>query len=103
MRRRGFAIALILLRAATARAQAVDDLKDLAIEDLMRIEVQRVFGASERSQPVTEAPSSVSIVTSDDIARYGYRSLADILRSVRGFYVTNDRNYRQYGMTGSLS
>ena len=66
----------------------------------MRIEVQRVFGAAERLQPVTEAPSSVTIVTSDQIARYGYRTLADILRSVRGFYVSNDRNYSYLGVRG---
>jgi outer membrane receptor for ferrienterochelin and colicins len=52
----------------------------------MRIEIQHVFGASERLQPVTEAPSSVTIVTADEIARYGYRTLADILRGVRGWY-----------------
>ena len=66
----------------------------------MRIEVQRVFGASERMQPVTEAPSSVTIVTAAEIARHGYRTLADILRSVRGFYVSNDRNYSYVGVRG---
>ena len=66
----------------------------------MRIEVQRVFGASERLQPVTEAPSSVTIVTADEISRYGYRTLADILRSARGFFVSNDRNYSYVGARG---
>ena len=62
--------------------------------------MQQVFGASDRLQPVTEVPSSVTIVTADEISRYGYRTLADILRGVRGFYVTDDRNYSYVGARG---
>ncbi len=66
----------------------------------MRIDAGRVFGASERIQPVTEAPASVSFITAEEIARYGYRTLADILRGVRGLYVTNDRNFSLLGARG---
>ena len=59
----------------------------LSIEDLMAVKIEKVYGASKFLQNVTEAPASVSIVTSDEIKRYGYRTLADVLKSVRGFYV----------------
>ena len=36
----------------------------------------------------------------EEIARYGYRTLADILRGVRGLYVTDDRNFSLSGMRG---
>ena len=75
-------------------------LKELSIEQLMEVEVNTVYGASRYEQKVTEAPSSVSIVTADEIKKFGYRTLADILRSVRGFYVTNDRNYSYVGVRG---
>jgi iron complex outermembrane receptor protein len=88
-----------LAPAASAEAQT-QRLPDLSLTDLMNVHVERVFGASERLQPVTEAPASVTIVTADDIKRYGYRTLADILRSVRGFYVSNDRNYSYVGARG---
>ena len=47
-----------------------------------------------------EAPASVTIINKDEIKKYGYRNLADILRSVRGFFVTNDRNYQYLGVRG---
>ena len=80
----------------------MNKLTKLGIEELMEIEVPTVYGASRFEQKVIEAPSSVSIVTSDEIKKYGYRSLADILRSVRGFYATNDRNYNYLGVRGFI-
>ena len=66
----------------------------------MEIEVPVVFGASKFEQKATEAPSSVTVITSDEIKRYGYRTLADILQSVQGFYVSYDRNYSFLGSRG---
>jgi len=91
-----FVLAL-LVAPPVARAQA---LSDLSLEELMRIDAGRVFGASERIQPVTEVPASVSFITAEDIARHGYRTLADILRGVRGMYVTDDRNFSYLGARG---
>jgi iron complex outermembrane receptor protein len=89
-----------VLAWSTPSAAQERPLPDLALEELMRVDIKHVFGASERLQPVTEAPSSVTIVTRDEIARYGYTTLADVLRSVRGFYVTDDRNYSYLGARG---
>ena len=63
-------------------------------------EIPSVYGASKYEQKVTEAPASVSIITASEIKNYGYRTLADVLRSVRSFYVTNDRNYSYVGVRG---
>lgn len=94
-----FAFLLCMTLAVPAAAQT-PDLAEIPIEDLAGMLVQRVFGASDRLQPVTEVPSSVTIVTADEISRYGYRTLADILGGVRGFYITNDRNYSYVGARG---
>ena len=86
--------------AVSPPAAAQSSLPDLSLEDLMQLDAGQVFGASERLQPVTEAPASVSFITAQEIARYGYRTLADILRGVRGMYVTNDRNFSFVGTRG---
>jgi iron complex outermembrane receptor protein len=75
-------------------------LKSLSLDQIMQIEIPTVFGASKHDQKTTEAPSSVSIVTRREIQVYGHRTLADILRSVRDFYVTDDRNYGYVGVRG---
>jgi iron complex outermembrane receptor protein len=63
-------------------------------------DIPSVFGASKYEQKISEAPSAVSIVTADEIKKYGYRTLSDIVRSQRGFYVTNDQNYEYMGVRG---
>jgi outer membrane receptor for ferrienterochelin and colicin len=80
--------------------QAPKGLGQLSLEELMDIKVDTVYGASKFQQKVTEAPSSITIITADEIEKYGYRTLSDVLQSVPGFYVTNDRNYSYVGMEG---
>jgi len=69
-------------------------------EQTLLQEIPSVYAASKYEQKVTEAPSSVSIITSEEIKKYGYRTLADILRSVRSLTVTYDRNYSYIGLRG---
>ena len=52
-------------------------------------EVPSVFAASKYDQPLSEAPADVTIVTRAEIQRYGWLTLADVLRGVRGFLVTS--------------
>jgi iron complex outermembrane receptor protein len=73
------------------------DLSQLSLEELMQ---QEVTGASNYVQKVSEAPADVSVITASDVRRYGWRNLADVLRSVRSFYLTNDRTYQYAGIRG---
>ena len=87
-------------RALAQTPPTAPDLADMTIQELMLIHIDSVYGASGYQQKVTEAPASITIITSDEIQRYGYRTLADILRNVTGFYVSYDRNYSYLGVRG---
>lgn len=91
---------LATTRALGQKKDETPNLLDMSLEDLMALDIDSVYGASGFKQKVTEAPASVTIITSEEIQRYGYRTLADILRNVRGFYVSNDRNYSYLGVRG---
>jgi outer membrane receptor for ferrienterochelin and colicins len=91
-------VALIAPLAPRARSQEKGkDLTGIPLEDLAKLQV---YSASKFLQKISEAPSSVSIISAEEIAQHGYRTLDDILRNTTGFSITNDRNYSYIGARG---
>lgn len=88
----------VCLAGGSARAQERSrEAGTLSLDSLLNVKIST---ASRMPQTVSEAPASVTIVTADDIERYGYRTLDEVLSTVKGFYRSYDRNYSYIGTRG---
>lgn len=63
------------------------ELTSLSLEDLLKTELQTV---ALHSQSAVSAPGAVTVITAEQIRKYGYRTFAEALSYVRGFYLTDD-------------
>lgn len=85
----------VSLAGVSASAQGAPQDETLLFQDL-----SHVTGASRYEQDTREAPASITIITAEEIQRYGYRTLAEALSHVRGFAVNDDHNYSYVGVRG---
>lgn len=91
----GLGVGGALSGAATAQEE---DYTAYGLEELMAMDL--VYGASTYQQRLSAAPSAVLVITADEIEAYGFRTLADLLDTVAGYYTTSDRVYRYVGIRG---
>lgn len=107
LRSGGLAVGATLLLASVGSSQRAEpaplsartqDLSTMDLEQLMKVEV--VFAGSKRAQQTRDVPSFVSVVTAAQIKEHGYQTVADILKTLPDFYVSNDRNYSFVGVRG---
>jgi outer membrane receptor protein involved in Fe transport len=92
---------LLLLCARMGLAQDSDpqDLTNLSVEDLAQV---RLSTASRHLTDARKAPASVTTIDAQEIRKQGWQTLADLLRSVPGFYTASDRAYSYLGVRGFL-
>lgn len=91
------ATALALAWPSSAAAQSAPELAGLPLARLLDMEVT---GASRVAGRRSESAASVSVLTRDEIAALGWRTLGEALRSLRGTMLVNDRTYDYAGVRG---
>lgn len=90
-------ICLVALGADAAFAEG-DELDRFQLDELMRPLV--VTAGSGTLDSLARAPASVFTVSREEIARHGWRSMAEILANVPGLYVIDDQVLPAVGVRG---
>ncbi|MEZ4220442.1 MAG: TonB-dependent receptor [Polyangiaceae bacterium] len=80
-------------RVAIAAEKRTSTRFDLARE-------AQVSAVSRATQRVEEAPSSVSIISGQELRAMGYPTIAEAVRGIRGLYLSDDRSYTTVGVRG---
>jgi len=89
-------VAALLAGTSNARAET-DDLAGLSLADLVKVQVIQTPKFAINAE---FTPSSVSVLSRAEIRAFGWHTLADALRSLNGYNVTNDHSYSYVGVRG---
>ena len=88
------------LHAQEADGDSSED--DLDLVKLLNVQVST---ATKTNESIDDAPAVITVVTRDDIHRWGYRNVAEVLNHCVGFYSVDDHiqpNVAVRGVTGGL-
>ena len=89
--------ALAVCAALAATNTAAQDAGSKPLDELLATPVST---AARYEQRLADTPAAVTVITAEEIARYGWETLAEVLNAVRGLYISYDRNYTYLGIRG---
>jgi len=90
----GAVVTVMALLTVRAGAQTP---ADTPLDALLNLPIS---AAAKYEQRLADVPASVTIVSREEIERFGYASLAEVLEAMRGLYLSYDRNYTYVGVRG---
>ena len=96
------ALALVLALGPAGRAAAADDgpASDIEAVPLESLVDLSLGAASLHQERASEAAAAVFVLTGDDLAAHGFRTLGEALRSVPGLYGYRDDSFGMVGVRG---
>jgi outer membrane receptor for ferrienterochelin and colicins len=71
----------------SAESRKVQDLTDLSLADLLNKQVET---ASKVDEKLSDAPGIVSVITRDELERFGGMTLKDVMERVPGLFAASD-------------
>lgn len=92
----GLSSVAVLALASVLRADDQTPLK-LPLDELLATPIST---AAKYEQKLSSVAASVTVITSEEIERYGWTTLPEVLQSIPGFYITYDRVYAYIGVRG---
>jgi iron complex outermembrane receptor protein len=93
----GFISTGLLTLSSSLQASDANTYIEMDLEQLLDVEI---VTASKYGQKLSETASSVTVINKQQIKQFGYRTVGDALRSVPGFFVSNNREYENVGIRG---
>ncbi|MDA3780791.1 MAG: TonB-dependent receptor [Bacteroidales bacterium] len=93
---------LLLISSYTLYSQISDssktyDLFEMSLDDLMNIDI---VSATGQNQSINDAPSIISVITSKQIQKKAYRSVAEAVNSIAGIDIITDHYMPNLGIRG---
>lgn len=73
---------------AQEKEEEVADVMDMALEDLLNVEITT---AGKKAEKIADIPASVVVVTRAEIESYGYNTISDVLENVPGLFGIDQR------------
>jgi iron complex outermembrane receptor protein len=112
--------AVVATTATPARAQPLEDVPRVEVDDLPPLPAEEdvgagsaiaaaaaagaeedvVVGAAKREQSLGNVASAVTVISGDRLRRMGYRTVAEALRGVAGIFVADDHMTERVGVRG---
>jgi outer membrane receptor for ferrienterochelin and colicin len=92
-----FFVTPLLAQNSDGASSSAMEKEQLSLGDILDL---HVVTASKSAQRLSEAPAIVSVVTQAEIKLWGYRSVAEALANIPGFYMIDDFVSPNFGVRG---
>ncbi|MGE0085165.1 MAG: TonB-dependent receptor plug domain-containing protein [Desulfococcaceae bacterium] len=101
-------LVLIFCFVMPLHAEKTEELLKMRTEELFELSLEQLLGreissAGKMAEKVGEIPASVHIVTREDIETFGYRTVAEVIRNIPGFYTIYNYSEDIVGVRGILN
>jgi outer membrane receptor for ferrienterochelin and colicins len=82
------------------RDVVVEANRQVDLRDVVLLPIREIAAASRAVESVDEAPASVTVISAQELEAFGYPTLLEALRGVRGFALSYDSTYGNASVRG---